>query len=557
MLLKDRPQRIDPNALPQAWHPLVRQIYASRLDDAEAYDKSLAALAPPQGLCDIDAGVTRIIEALDYRENILIYGDYDVDGTTATALMVRVLRRLHAKVDWFLPDRRIHGYGLSIAGIDALNKRPDLIITVDNGIQSHAAVDYAREKDIDVLITDHHLPSETLPNACAVINPQRTDNTFNAPNLCGVGVAFYLLLALRRALLTRGDWDKRVVLTDYLDLVALGTIADVVPLTQTNRILVHAGLQRIRSRQGNAGILALCAIGNIDTTHISAQDIAFAIAPRLNAAGRMGDMRDGVALLLSDDWQTAHEFANAFDIANRQRKAVESEMLQQALYLADRQQAVVCVHHQDWHEGVIGIVAGRLKSRLNKPALIATDAQDPEWLKASLRSVEGVDIKALLDIAAAQLPAEALQYGGHAMAAGLSVKRSQFSALTTALNQAFASTIGEHPQPYCYIDGALDPSLMQVDWANYLNQLEPWGAELPQPTFCNTFDVLECRILGSNHSRLSLREPQSGRTLTAVWFFNQADYAYGTRVRVIYALQVSRFYGDERLNLLIEHIQAL
>lgn len=556
-MIRDRPAQFDPARLPADWHPLVKRIYATRLASPEEYDKHIASLAPPHNMADLDRAVERIRYALKHQQRIVIFGDYDVDGACATALMVRVLRRLGASVDWFIPDRRVHGYGLSIAGLNALQRLPDLLITVDNGIQSFEAAEWLATQEVDLIITDHHLPGESFPVAHAVVNPQREDCGFGERSLCGAGVALYVLLALRRSLVDDGQWPEGLNLTDYFDLVALATIADLVPLSRNNRILVHYGLQRLRLRQGNPGLLALAAVANIQVAHLTAQDIAFAIAPRLNAAGRLGDMCDGVALLLTDDWQTAHDFAADFDTLNRARKTLENNMLQNALAMVDQSRAVASAYSSDWHEGVIGIVAGRLKGKLNRPALIATSSEDGAWIKASMRSVPGINVKALLDEAQTILPSGTLKHGGHAMAAGLSVQFEAYPALLLALEKAYDNQVSIEPQQLYYVDGELAPDLLNVQWASYLEQLEPWGQELPAPTFCNFFDVINCRCLGASHSRLTLREPNSGRVLQAMWFFHNVDYAPGTRIRAVYSLQVSRFHGDERLNLLIEEIEMI
>ena len=461
-------------------------------------------------------------------------------------------------MDWFIPNRSTHGYGFSLAGLAALPRTPGLILTVDNGTSSHEAVAAARARGIDTLITDHHLPGDTLPDAIAVVNPNRHDSTFPGKNLAGVGVAFYLLLALRQHLRAQGRWPEQLRLTDHLDLVALGTIADLVPLDYNNRILVNHGLARIRSGQGNTGIRALLAVANQNPAHLGAQDIAYTVAPRLNALGRLGDMSDGVALLLAEDWQTAQDYAQESDEKNRDRKALENEAVQEAAQQISPVLPLAAAYNPGWHEGIIGIIAARLKSRFARPALVATDSGENGWIKASLRSVSAVPLHELLHTAARHLPTDTLRYGGHAAAAGLSVKREHYPALIDAINRAFLDTYGATipPEPV-YIDGELPAALLNLDWARYLEQLEPWGAALPVPVFANPFEVLDCRLLGSAHTRLVLREIHSGNTYSASWFFHTADYRPGTRLRIAYELQVNRFYGDERLSLLVQHAQPL
>ena len=550
-MLTPRPARISAETLPEDWHPLVKNIYASRLARHDEIEKRLQNLLPPDDLTDLAPALDRLERALRTHEPILVYGDYDVDGATATALTVRVLRQLGANVDWFIPNRSAHGYGFSLAGLAALPTAPGLILTVDNGTSSHEAVAAARARGIDTLITDHHLPGDTLPDAVATINPNRRDCPFPGKNLAGVGVAFYLLLALRQHLRAQGRWPEQLRLTDHLDLVALGTIADLVPLDYNHRILVNHG-------QANTGIRALLAVANLEPAHLGAQDIAYSVAPRLNALGRLGDMSDGVALLLAEDWQTAQDYAQQSDEKNRDRKALENEAVQEAARQVSPALPLAAAYDPAWHEGIIGILAARLKSRFARPALVATDSNEDGWIKASLRSVSAVPLHELLNDAARHLPGEALRYGGHAAAAGLSVKREHYPALIEAINRAFLETYGTTvpPEPV-YIDGELPAALLNLDWARYLERLEPWGASLPVPVFANPFEVLDCRLLGSAHTRLVLREMHSGNAYNASWFFHTADYRPGTRLRIAYQLQVNRFYGDERLRLLVQHAQPL
>lgn len=555
-MITQRPQRFATERLPSDWHPLVRTIYAGRVADSSEISKHLKHLSPFSALSDVDKAVMRLRQAIDRQESVLIYGDYDVDGATATALCVRVLKLLGARVEWFVPQRERHGYGLSVKGLADLAQAPDLIITVDNGIRAHEAVQEANALGIEVIITDHHLPDKTLPAALAVVNPNREDCTFAGKNLAGVGVAFYVLMALRESLLADGLWPSDLRLSDYLDLVALGTVADVVALDHDNRILVNHGLQRLRSGKANLGVLALCAVANLNPMFVTAQDIAFAIAPRLNAVGRLGAMADGVALLLSEDWVTTQDYASQCDEYNRDRKMLENTMQQQALGVLDAEQMVICVHQADWHEGVLGIVASRLASRYARPVMVATDCADNRRIKASLRSVKGVALDALLAEAAQAIPAQAISYGGHEMAAGLTVDKSAWQALVKALQQAFLTQIGqEAPKQPIYIDGELPTELLQVDWARYLEQLEPWGAAMPAPAFANVFELLEHRILGRQHSRLTLREPYSGQVVQAMWFFHQVDAALTGLVQVVYEMQVNRFHGDERLSLLVRELR--
>ncbi len=555
--IRRRPFRVSPQDFSAQWHPVVREIYASRLTRSDEVDKHLRNLQSPHGLPDLNEAAQLMMQSIAQKKTICIYGDYDVDGATATALMVRVLQRLGAKVSYFIPNRQLHGYGLSIAGLQSLQKMPDVVLTVDNGIRSHEAAEYLRHQGIPLIITDHHEPGDTLPTAAAVVNPKRCGNEFALSNLAGVGVAFYLLTALRRYYLDAGK-PFSCRLTDYLDLVALGTMADVVPLDFNNRILAQHGIARIQSGQGNMGIRALCSVANVDSAHLTASDISFAIAPRMNAIGRLADMNEGVALLLTDDWVTAQEYAQQFDEVNRERKALESEMTHLAIHATNPKDYIVSAYLEEGHEGVSGIVASRLKTHFSRPALVATDADCGKKIKASLRSIHGVDIHALLEMTAQQLPAGMIQFGGHTMAAGLSVEKPYYQEMVTTLNQAFQQHIGTSiPKQPIYVDGTLTADLLQIGWAKLLEKLEPWGAGLPVPTFCNCFQVLECRKLGARHTRLILRHPESRQQLIATWFFHLADFNYGDNVKVVYQVQVNRFLGSEQLNLLITYADMM
>ena len=549
-----RPLLSQPEAYPEHWHPLIRTLYATRISDPLQVEKRLGSLLPPDGIVAIEQAAARLQQAMTTGETILVYGDYDVDGASATALLVRVLRRSGAKVHYFIPNRWNHGYGLSIAGLTSLCELPRLLITVDNGIASHEAATWLAERQVDLIITDHHEAGAELPQACAVVNPKRAESDPALAHLSGVGVAFYLLLALRRLWQRTQGAAFPVDLTEYLDLVALGTVADVVPLDHNNRILVSHGLRQVHRQRGNLGIRALCAVANIAPQTLNAQDIGFALAPRLNAVGRLEDMSDGVAMLLSDDWRTAQEYAQSLDSLNRDRKALESEMTTRAETLVDPALPIAVAYQGDWHEGVIGIVAARLKARFARPAMVATDTDGGTLVKASLRSLRGVNICDLLVHAADALPTDVLRFGGHAMAAGLTVEKSAYPQLLSALCAAFQRHIGARaPQEPLYIDGELPSELLDVGWAKYLEQLEPWGTDLPPPLFCNRFTVGECRPLGARHTRLILRHPHTGRQFQAAWFFHLAEFVPGDRIEVTYQIQVNRFFGDERLNLLVTY----
>lgn len=553
--LLERPFLQSPDAFSKDLPLLVREIYARRVRSPEEVDKGLRFLLPPDGFLDLRLAAERLFDAIVKGERVLIYGDYDVDGACSVALLYRVLRRLNVCVDFFVPNRFTHGYGLSVAGIGSLEALPDLLVTVDNGIRSFEAADYLKLHGVDLLITDHHQAEDVLPSACAVVNPNRRDCEFKGKNLAGVGVVFYLLVALRRVFLDRG-LEFPVALHRYLDLVALGTIADLVPLDFNNRILVHEGLKRLRMGEGNLGVRALCAVVGIDCENLKAQDMAFSLAPRLNAVGRLGDMADGVALLLTEDWATATEYARLFDDFNRERKALVGDMVRKARDMVRLNGLLADVYLPDGHEGVMGIVAARLKSMYSKPALVACDAVEEGWIKASLRSLAHVDIHALLVKVAQGFSSEDLRFGGHRMAAGLSVRKERYMDLIEALNERLLIDFKDGFSEVLYVDGALNEEELSLDWARFLEHLEPWGSDFPAPVFCNRFRVIACRPLGAEHTRLKLMGMQ-GAVFEALWFFHSASFVYGDIIEVVFQMQVNRFSGKERLNLLVDYARLL
>lgn len=559
-----RSYRFAPECL-EGLPPLVQQIYARRLNGVHERDKHLNQLLPPD-LLDLNQAVERIAKALWAREPLLIYGDYDVDGVCATALMVRVLKRLGADVRWFIPDRVRHGYGLTVAGIAAARTyHPEvrLWITVDNGMKSHSLAKALAEQGIELLITDHHLPDanqpNVLPQAVAVVNPNRVDCSFASKALCGAGVAFYVLLGLQQYLKQQsGDkalWSADLKLSAYLDLVALATIADVVPLDYNNRILVEHGLKLLRAGLGNLGIRALLAQANITPVFVSAQDLGFMVAPRLNAAGRMAHMKEGVQLLLCDEWMGAQDMARQLDDYNRQRKALENDALSQAKQAMNPQQSLAFFYWQDGHEGLLGLLAGRLKALCAQPSLVACPAFETGWVKASMRSCYGVALDALLAEASEIIDEDLWQFGGHAQAAGLTIHQSALPVLVQALERMLRRDFptGYPPEPRDD-DGTLSPDYLTVAWARYFEWLEPWGTAFPAPVFRNVFEVVDERILGQ-HARLVLRNPEDGQLHQAMWFFAEKRFAVGQFVCLRYGLTVNRFHGDERLVLQIHSVE--
>lgn len=541
-------------------HPLLARVYAARgaLDET-AVRPRLQALHPPHLLGGIDAAVALVCDALAREASILIVGDYDCDGATATALAVRGLRRLGARhVDYAVPHRLRHGYGLSPALVDSLQRMPDLLITVDNGIAAHASVAAARARGARVLVTDHHLPGTGLPPADAVLDPNLPGDRFPSKALAGVGVMFYLLLAVRAALRGQGgSVAEEPDLAGLLDLVALGTVADLVPLDDNNRALVRAGLARMRNGHACAGVRALFTVSGRDPRVATAADLGYALAPRINAAGRLEDMRIGIECLLSDDAQRALALAARLHAINADRRQLQAGMLDAALELLDGPAAArtgIALFHHDWHEGMVGLLASRLKERLHRPVLACAPAAGAAGeLRGSARSIAGLHVRDVLaDIDAAH-PDLLLRYGGHAMAAGLSLRARDFERLAMLFDQAVRARLGEDAlDPQLLTDGELEPEEYSLELARALRDGGPWGQGFAEPLFEGRFDCLRWRVIGAGHWRLRLRPLPDGPEMDAVQF-DPAGPAPPPRLRAAYRLAIDTWQGGERLQLLLQH----
>lgn len=560
---QQRPLLSDPADYPSDWHPVLRRIYASRLSKPDEYRKTLGKLSAPQMLNGCEQAAKRLLQAKERGERVLVVGDYDVDGASATALCVKVLRQFSITVDYLIPNRFQHGYGLSAKVIQQYcheHPRPDLILTVDNGISSHEAVSDAKNKGIDVIISDHHLPPSKLPEADIIINPQIGESPISK-NLAGVGVAFYMMCALNQ-MIRQARPQSGLNMSDYLDLVALGTIADLVPMDYQNRILVSHGLAQIRRGQACAGIEALCVVADKEPGWLNAQDIAFALAPRLNAAGRLGDMSDGVQCLLAEDFQSALEFAYILDELNRKRRHLENSFLIKAQNtLQNTPEAlpeIITLYQPDGHEGISGIIAARIKERYQRSTLIFVDGENPEQLKASGRAMSHVHLRQLLEAVHTQVPQLRMQFGGHAQACGLSLHRDDLSLFSQMVNDCCKRLFTQaEEQPTCYIDQPLQPELFNIAWADYLDKLEPWSKTLPAPCFLNEFEVVQYSILGERHSRYLLKELQSGQIHEALLFFQVRELNPRSRIRAAFELQVNRYRGRETLQLMLQGLQSI
>ncbi|QGT78294.1 single-stranded-DNA-specific exonuclease RecJ [Guyparkeria halophila] len=552
---------------------LARVLAARGITQAEQLDHRLQAVLPPTGLPDLDEAARLVSDAIERDDSILIVGDFDADGATATALCLRGLRAMGGeRVDFLIPDRQRHGYGLSPALLDELDTPPALILTVDNGISAHDGVAAAKAAGSRVVVTDHHLPGDTLPAADAIVNPNRADADFGSTALAGVGVAFYLLAAVRSELDRRGWFAtrQRPNLANWLDLVALGTIADVVELDDNNRRLVAQGLSRIRSHACAPGILALFTVAGRDPREARSSDLGFAIGPRLNAAGRLENMRLGVECLLADEAAEARRLASTLDQINRQRRDVEANMLDTVAADLDRAMAgqgdTPPSNPADWvrfdpgfHPGVIGIVAGRLKTRWVRPVFVFAPAEvgsNDGRLKGSGRSILGIHLRDLLVEIDARQPGLIDGFGGHAMAAGLSLERSRLDAFRQAFTQALERHHERLPDGREVItDGPLEAADLHLDFIDALDHHGPWGTGFPEPLFDNTFEVLEKTALkDGKHWRLSVRllDHPNARPVDAIWFRAPDPLPPGRHWQIAYRPVADSFRGRKRLKLFVE-----
>ncbi|SDU23390.1 single-stranded-DNA-specific exonuclease [Pseudomonas pohangensis] len=550
--------------------PLLTRLYAARgVQSATELDKGLARLLPYQQLKGIAAAVDLLVVAMEQQQRILIVGDFDADGATASSVGLLGLRMLGAAhVDYLVPNRFEYGYGLTpeIVAV-ALQRQPDLLITVDNGISSVDGVAAANAAGLPVLVTDHHLPGAELPAAAAIVNPNQPGCTFPSKALAGVGVIFYVLLALRARLRELGWFTAQRPepnLAELLDLVALGTVADVVPLDANNRILVHQGLARIRAGRARAGLKAVLEVAGREAQRISSTDLGFILGPRLNAAGRLDDMSLGIECLICEDPVLARDMASQLDQLNQDRKAIEQGMQREALarlqdLALDDLPFGLCLFEPDWHQGVIGILAARLKERYHRPAIAFADAGGG-LLKGSARSVEGLHIRDALDAVAAANPGLISKFGGHAMAAGLSLPQENFTAFAAAFAAEVSRQLcAEDLTGRLLSDGQLAAGEFNLALAQALRQAGPWGQHFPEPLFEGRFEIIQQRLVGEKHLKLLLRTECATQTLDAIAFNIDRELWPNPNVKQVelaYKLDVNEFRGRESVQLLISHIAA-
>jgi single-stranded-DNA-specific exonuclease len=558
-------------ALSGRLHPVLQRVYAARgVCSQSDLDHSLLRLLPVGTLEGIPAAVELLLAHRMRR--VLVVGDFDADGATSCALVVRALRACgFASVDFLVPNRFEFGYGLTPEIVTlAATRMPSLIVTVDNGISSHAGVAAARERGIDVLITDHHLPATQLPDASVIVNPNLASSRFGSRSLAGVGVAFYVMAAVRRALDSAGLTSSAAAgVAELLDLVALGTVADVVPLDANNRVLVAQGLRRIRAGRCVPGIRALLALSGRAAADLTAADLAFGVAPRLNAAGRIDDMTVGVQCLLADEDGAARELAGRLDALNEERRAIEARMQQEALSAvrvlekpleSAVQRSGVCLFDESWHQGVVGLVASRVKERLRRP-VIAFASADAASLRGSARSIEGVHIRDVLESIAARHPGLIHRFGGHAMAAGLTLERERLDEFARAFDAEVARCVPvAGATDAVETDGELSVEEIALATAEALRAGGPWGQAFPEPCFDGLFSIRNSRVIGERHMKMWVEPAGSGRSFDAIAFNHLTPGSPivppAGPLQLVYRLEVNEYQGERRLQLLIDHLLA-
>lgn len=570
--IKRRPV-VDPQCFSNEIPAILQRIYASRgiTNDAEL-ERGTKGLLNYNQLYGMADAVTLLVTALTNNTRIIIVGDFDADGATSSALSVLALKMLGCRnVDYLVPNRFDDGYGLSPeVAQQAIDRGAELIMTVDNGVSSIDGVAAAKAQGVQVLVTDHHLPGDCLPAADAMVNPNLDQCGFPSKALCGVGVAFYLMLALRAELRNNGWFEQQALavpnLAELLDLVALGTVADVVALDGNNRILVHQGLQRIRAGKCRPGIQALIEVANREPARLVASDLGFALGPRINAAGRLDDMSFGVELLLCDNIQAARRMASELDALNQTRKEIEQGMKEEGLAICERlqfnQQDMpygLVLFQRDWHQGVIGILASRIKDKYHRPVIAFADAGNGE-IKGSCRSIVGLHMRDVLDVVDTQHPGMILKFGGHAMAAGLTIPESQLDAFSLAFDAAVRKVLDEDAlQGVLLSDGELQPHELTLDTAEILRAGGPWGQQFPEPTFDGSFRLLHQKLVAGKHLKMMVEPLAGGSIIDAIAFnvdLKRWPDASVQQIELVYRLDVNVFRGNRSVQLMVEHLTA-
>ncbi len=553
--------------------PVLNRVLANRgVYDLSSLEYPAEKLLPPENLRGIHQAVEILFNALKLKKRICIVGDFDADGATSTALCIKVLRAMGCQdCDFIVPNRFEFGYGLTPEIVHLLaEKKPDLILTVDNGISSVEGVATAKNLGMQVIITDHHLPGAVLPDADAIVNPNQSGCEFSSKNLAGVGVAFYVLSVLRKYLREKNWFNAERPepnMADYLDLVALGTVADVVPLDMNNRILVAQGLRRIRAGKTCPGIRALLFVANKNPAQISSIDLGFAVGPRLNAAGRLDDMSLGIQCLLSENIYEAERLAQQLDDLNRERKAIESSMQSEAFDVLTKanfqveDQFTLCLYDSTWHEGVVGILASRVKDKYHKPVVIFAKTADGQ-LKGSGRSISGIHLRDVLDELATKTPGLLKKFGGHAMAAGLSLDEDALTNFQKAFEETVAGKLDYHqPEAEIVVDGSLSENEFELETAWAIRNAGPWGQAFPEPLFEGVFTVVQQKILKDKHLKMALSPGEySGKLIDGILFNMDPDLSLPNgefKARLVYKLDINEYRGECKLQLLAEQLELV
>ena len=555
-------------------HPILERIYLARGLTSEAdLDRTLAKLPSPWLLSGMEDMVAHLIDAINEGLRISVIADFDADGATSCAVAVKGLQLLGSgPISFIVPNRFEYGYGLTPEIVELVKQqKPDIIITVDNGISSIDGVKAAKDSGLKVLVTDHHLPGHELPAADAIVNPNLPDDEFPSGALAGVGVIFYVLMALRSRLREQNWFEKHQVqepnLAQLLDYVALGSVADVVPLDRVNRILVYQGLLRIRMGRAHPGVNALIEVSGKKAQSISSSDLGFSLGPRLNAAGRMDDMSLGIECLLTEDPAHAKEIALQLDDLNNDRREIEGQMKKEAVALLREMKTLdenhlpagVCLFNADWHQGVIGILASRIKDRVHRPVIAFASAGKDE-IKGSARSIPGVHIRDVLSDIAAEHPKLLSKFGGHAMAAGLSLKMHDYPPFALAFDEMVRKRLANVDlELKVYSDGELSGNDISIEFAALLQNAGTWGQEFPEPVFDGIFDVIQSRIVGQRHLKLVLRKPDTEQLIDAIAFYvDHPEQWLGLRsCRIAYKLDINEFRGNRNVQFILQYIEKM
>lgn len=563
-IVRRQPENVSSDMIALHGEVIARMLASRGVQSPSDGDLSLQSLAHFQTLKGIDAGAELLQQALIEQWSVLIVGDFDVDGATSTALAVQGLQAFgFNRVDYLVPNRFSYGYGLTPGLVgEAAKLKPDLIITVDNGIAAVDGVAAAHAHGIKVLVTDHHLPGDDIPDAEAIVNPNQPGCQFPSKAACGCAVMFYLLSALRAKLKAQNDPRWQINMGQFLDLLALATVADVVPLDHNNRILVAAGIQRIRKGQARPGIMALIEVAGRQYQRIEAADFGFALGPRINAAGRLDDMSIGIECLLTTNAATARELATTLDSFNRDRRTIEQSMHDDALQALqaiklDEQPTGVVLFEPSWHQGVVGILASRIKERLHRPVIAFAVNDEGNELKGSGRSIPGLHMRDMLDLLDKRYPKLISKFGGHAMAAGLSIPIDNVQAFKQAFNQIIEQEVDQNLlDPELLTDGSLPTNLRNIEFCYQLKTYGPFGQKFPEPCFDDYFSIVQQRIVGEKHLKLMLQD-EAGQTIDAIAFNVDLDVwpNQARQAHVVYQLDVNHFRGNTSLQLMVQHIE--